>query len=117
MSASVSAMYSYLSSGFVQVEVFDVDDEKMCSFGWDYAVEQDFGCCQLCGFGADFAGVFDLVTSDGEADVFFIWSVCHYYAEVGWFLPIGDVCFFMKNIVLVPWTVVSLLPHQSLHLC
>ena len=54
--------------GSVQVEVCDIDSHEACVGGGDDTVKEAFGGGDVGRGAVDFAGVFDAIAADGEAD-------------------------------------------------
>jgi hypothetical protein len=52
-----------------EVEIFDVHHHELGAWGGDDTVEEKLGSGEASRLGADFAGVADMVTANGEADM------------------------------------------------
>ena len=78
----------------VQVKVLDVHDHEACSWGGDNTVEEELGCGESSGFGADVSGVVNEIAANSPANstgLSFLGAVCNDVAEVGCFATFGDL--------------------------
>ena len=56
--------------GGVEIEVGKVNGHELGTWRGDHTVEEAFGCGDVCGGSADFAGIVDAVAATGEAGAF-----------------------------------------------
>lgn len=78
----------------VQVEVFDVHGHEHGVWGGQDAVEEEFGCGEAGGFGADITRVVNEVATDSPAHtsrLFFLGTVGDNIAKVGGSASLGDL--------------------------
>ena len=86
--------------GRVQVEIFKINAHELGTGGGDDTVEEDLGCSEICGFGADFTGVIDLVAASGPTDtgrIGFLGAVSDDVTEVGSTASGRDIGVFDKE--------------------